>query len=173
MILILQIAAGIVLGFLILQNLPRILHMLRRFARGFALIALTFAVVAALVLLALALKEHSRDVGAIVAVLAMLVLLMVVIQYTARGLGYLYVSQRQRVAVSRRLTNLLRMVVGVHPSWHTASLPNATIATKVGDALFTGLWLFLILYFLATTAVLPLSISIGSGIFSGRSEFLH
>jgi hypothetical protein len=159
MILILQIAAGIVLGFLILQNLPRILQMLNRIWR----IALTFGVLAALIILGLVLesgiKRHGKDVAVILGALAMMVLVGVAVQYTARGLGYLYVSQRASVAASRRWTNLFRMI-GVHPSWHTTNLPKAEIVTKVGDAIFTGLWKILIFYFFATIAVLLVVIQI-------------
>jgi hypothetical protein len=56
MILILQIAAGIVLGFLIVQNLPRIFHVLNRIWR----IALIFAALAGLIVLGLVL-ESARD----------------------------------------------------------------------------------------------------------------
>lgn len=153
MILILQIAAGIVLGFLILQNLPRILQVVRKVAR----VGLIWGTVIALVILmglgAEALRGHWDEVGYVLAALAALAVLMAVVQYTARGLGYLYVWQRARIADSLRWTNLLR-IIGVHPSWHTTDLPRAEIATKVGDALFTGLWKFLVFYFLASIAVL-------------------
>jgi hypothetical protein len=155
MTLILQIAAGIVLGFLIIQNLPRILHVLRKVARVGLIWGIVIGLVVLLVLGAEALRGHWDEAGKILAVLAALAVLMAAIQYSARGLGYLYVSQRARVAASRRWTNLLRMI-GVHPSWHTTNLPKAEIATKVGDALFTGLWKFLLFYFLASMAVLLL-----------------
>ena len=63
------------------------------------------------------------------------------------------------IAASRRWTNLLRLI-GVHPSWHTTTLPRAEIVAKVGDALFMGLWKFLAVYFIATFLVLLVLIQV-------------
>jgi hypothetical protein len=154
MILILQIAAGIVLGFLILQSLPRILQVLQGPA-GFPLFWGTIIGIA--VLMGWVPEAVLKALGMLLGALAGAALLMVVIQYSARGLGYLYVWQRTRVAASRRWTNLLRMI-GVHPCWHTTDLPRAEIAIKVGDVLFIGLGIFLAFCCLASTAVLVTSI---------------
>ena len=148
MILILQIAAGIVLGFLILQNLPRILHALRRAGR----IALIFGTVAAVIGLGLLLEQGMGGRGSTVALLVGLALLIAFVYYTGSGLGYLYLGQRARVARSRRWSNFLRLL-GVHPSWHTSTQPRRHIADKVGGVLFMGIGLFLFFYVVATGVV--------------------
>lgn len=164
MILILQIAAGIVLGFLVLQNLPRIRQFLIKVLQGPAGAPLVWGTIIGIaVWMGWVPTAVLEVVGALLAGLAGAALLMVAIQYSARGLGYLYVWQRARIASSRCWTNLLR-VIGVHPSWHTTDLPRAEIAIEVGDALFIGLGRFLALCSFALVTVLFIAIAPSFGV---------
>ena len=157
MTLILQIAAGIVLGFLVLQNLPRIRQLLIKVLQGPAGIPLFWGSIIGIAVLMgwvpEAVRRHYADIGIFLFAIAWFALGIVAVRYSARGLGYLYVWQRPRVAASRVWTNLLRMI-GVHPSWHTTNLPRAEIAIKVGDVLFIGLGIKLALWSLALTTAL-------------------
>jgi hypothetical protein len=165
MILILQIAAGIVLGFLILQSLPRILGALRSVWR----IALILGVVAGLIILGVLLEstaELREVVLFVLAAIAMLAVLVGLVRYSVRGLGYLYVRRRARIARSLRWTAFLRML-GVHPSWHTASQPDRQIAIKVGDLLFNGIWRLLIVYAIAC-ALIAVVLSVLVGALNGK-----
>jgi hypothetical protein len=45
---------------------------------------------------------------------------------------------------------------GVHPSWHTTDLLRAQIVSKVGDALFKGLFWLLVFYAMAPFVALVL-----------------
>jgi hypothetical protein len=145
MTLILQIAAGIVLGFLIVQNLPRILPLMRKAAIAGAVgVALVAAIVLA-VLAWTAIRNHWNDLGFVLAVGAGIVLLMALVQYSARGLGYLYVALRPKLRRSATWRGLLHLFQ-VHESWLMTNQPPKEIARVVGDQIFRGLFRFVVLY---------------------------
>ena len=145
MILILQIAAGIVLGSVIVQNLPRILTLMRRVSIAVVVGAALVAAIVLAVLAWTAMRNHWNEVGFFLAFLAGLALLMAAVQYCARGLGYLYVALRpkfRRAATWRGLLHLFQ----VHESWLLTNKPPKEIARAVGDQLFRGLVRFLVIY---------------------------
>src|SRR5450631_2962478 len=130
MMLVMQIALGIVLGVLIL-----------RYLRQIVTIGVVGAVVVAVAVLAVltwsAVTNHWDVAAPMLGGVAFVVLIGFAIQYSARGLGYLYVTLRPSIAPSRRWRNLLRLL-GVHESWLTSEQPRPYIARVVGDALFMG-----------------------------------
>jgi hypothetical protein len=96
---------------LILQSLSRILQLPRKVAHVGLIWAAVIALVVLLILGGRSLRSAWDEARNFLVVLAALAVLMAVVQYTARGLGHLYVWQRARIAVSLRWTNFLRMTL--------------------------------------------------------------
>ena len=138
---VVQIALGIVLGVLGLRFLQQIL------AIGVARIALA-GVIALAAFLWIAAHKHSDVIAATLGGTAAIVALWAVVQYTARGLGHLYVKLRPGIRQSGRGRNFLRLL-GVEEEWLTSALPAREIARAVGDTILMGAFRLVLGYFFA------------------------
>jgi hypothetical protein len=156
MLLVIQVALGIVLGVLILRYLPQVL------AAGIIGIAVVAAVLLSILAWSFA-SKHLEDAS----VVAFIIALTLSIQYSARGLGYLYIACRPRLQNYRRWRNLLNLA-GIEDAWLTSDRPRAEIARAVGDRLFGGFLFFALAYFLLTMALWMPIILLVDSLLGGR-----
>jgi hypothetical protein len=139
--LILQIALGIVLGALILRYLPQIL-------KGGLVFGLVLAVTAVAILAVIYAKAHWDTVGFALGMVAFVVLLGLIIQFSARGLGVLFVPHIAAFRNSPRLQRCIRLV-GIKKDLLFSNASRADLVSATGDKLFLGLFRFACFYLLA------------------------
>jgi hypothetical protein len=141
MILIIQVALGIVLGVLILRYLPQIV-------KGGLVIGASLAAIAVVILGVVYANSHWDVVSIALAGTAFLVLLSLIIQFTARGLGALFFAHLSDFRRSPRLQRCIRLV-GIKRDLIFSDAPRDQMVKAAGDKIFVGLGIFAYLYLMA------------------------
>jgi hypothetical protein len=153
-----------VLGVLILRYLGAVVAVaLFAFVLAILVIAGTFVWFAA--------REHWDIVVGFSAAFAVGLIIVLAIQYLAKGLGYLFVVMRPKMRESMYWHNFLTLV-DVEPSWITTPQESSRVAREVGDILLKGIFKLVFGYAVATLLVFLLLMFAGKNFLAAYNDSL-